>query len=287
LIVAGRYRGEGATRITLTGEVNGERQRFVYEGNFRAAGGNDFIPRLWATRKIGHLLTQIRLHGEQREWVDAVVELSVRYGIITPYTSFLIEEDDILTARGQEEAAERYAALPTAPAIGAPAAEKAELEADLRGAESAGSGMMPEGAAQVVRMIGSKTFILQNGVWTDTAFDPSQMSTTQVGFSSEGYFDLLAARPEWGTYLALGERVIFVAEGKAYEVVEGEAGPVQVPPTSTPEPGQPTAEPTRPGQPTPTPVAGGETPPGGLCTGAAVMGVIALAAAALWQRMRG
>jgi len=293
LILAGRYRGEGATRITLTGEVNGERQRFVYEGNFRAAGGNDFIPRLWATRKIGHLLTQIRLHGEQREWVDAVVELSVRYGIITPYTSFLIEEDDILTARGQEEAAERYAALPTAPAIGAPAAEKAELEADLRGAESAGSGMMPEAAAQVVRMIGSKTFFLQDGVWTDTAFDPSQMSTTQVGFGSEDYFDLLAARPEWGTYLALGERVIFIAEGKAYEVIEGEAGPVEMPPAQTAVPSPTpdvrlvTVEPTRPGQPTATPVAGGGTPPGGLCTGAAVMGVIALAAAALWQRMRG
>ncbi|HID89999.1 MAG TPA: VWA domain-containing protein, partial [Anaerolineae bacterium] len=79
LILVGRYREGGATRIVLTGEVNGERREFVYEGTFRAEGGDDFIPRLWATRKIGHLLTQIRLHGERKEWVDAIVELSVRY----------------------------------------------------------------------------------------------------------------------------------------------------------------------------------------------------------------
>ena len=71
-----------------------------YEGQSltTAAGGpNDFLPRLWATRKIGYLLTQIRLHGENPESVQAIVDLSVRYGIVTPYTSYLITEDDILT----------------------------------------------------------------------------------------------------------------------------------------------------------------------------------------------
>jgi len=303
LILVGRYRlpsprvgggaggGGSATRITLTGEVNGERREFVYEGTFRAEGGDDFIPRLWATRKIGHLLTQIRLHGERREWVDAIVELSVRYGIITPYTSFLIEEEDILTREGQDAAAEKFLAMPTAPAVGAPAVEMADEEANLRGAESTGGGMMPHEVAQVVRLVGSKTFVLQDGVWTDTAFDPSRMTTVQVGFGSDGYFDLLAARPEWGAYFALGERVIFVTEGTAYEVVEGEAGPVQVPPTYTPEPERPTAEPARPGQPTPTPVASSGTTTtgsgGDFCTGAMVIGVIALAVVALWQRMQG
>ena len=216
--------------------------------------------------------------------MDAIVELSVRYGIITPYTSFLIEEDDILTEAGRDEAAEQYLALPTAPAVGAPAVEKAAEEGEMQRAESAGGWGMPHEAAQVVRLVGSKTFILQDTVWTDTTFDPSRMSTEPVGFGSDAYFDLLAARPEWGDYLALGRCVIFVAEGTAYEVVEGEAGPVQVPPTRTPEPGQP-------GRSTPTPVVSGETTAtesgGGLCAGATVMGIVALAVAALWQRMQG
>ena len=313
LILVGRYRDSGATRITLTGEVNGERREFVYEGTFRPAGGEDFIPRLWATRKIGHLLTQIRLHGERREWVDAIIELSVRYGIITPYTSFLIEEEDVLTDAGRDEAAERFMAMPTASAVGAPAAEMADEQAQMRGAESVGGGAMPEEAAQVVRLVGSKTFVLQDGVWTDTTFDPSRMTTVQVGFGSEAYFDLLTARPEWGAYFALGERVIFVAEGTAYEVVEGEGGPVEIPPkrtpifigppipvatptstlrprpaptpTGTPEPGPASIKPTPTGEnPTPTPAPGGKSD--GICTGAVVMGIVALTAAALWQRVR-
>ena len=44
---------------------------------------------------IGYLLNQIRLHGENRETIDEVVNLSIRYGIITPYTTFLVEEPEI------------------------------------------------------------------------------------------------------------------------------------------------------------------------------------------------
>ncbi len=320
LILTGRYRDSGATRVTLSGKVNGERREFVYEGNFRGRGGDDFIPRLWATRKIGYLLTQIRLHGERREWVDAIVTLSVRYGIITPYTSFLIDEDDILTAEGREEAVERMVApAPLAPgvmatatpaAFGAPAAEAADDQAEMREAESVGGGgwEMPAKAEPIVQSVGSKTFILQDGVWTDTAFDPSQMSAAPVGFGSDGYFDLLAARPEWGAYFALGERVIFVAEGDVYEVVAGDVGPVAIPPTLTPEPDQPEAGPTstpEPGQPEADPTFTPEavqsaaepepaqpsqpeaTPGTGVCTGATVMGIVALAAALLWQRKWG
>ena len=305
LILVGRYRGSGATRITLTGQVNSERRTFIYEGNFRSQGGDDFIPRLWATRKLGHLLTQIRLRGERREWVDAIVALSIRYGIITPYTSFLIDDEDILsteilTEDGQAEAAEKLLALPTPAPSGAPAVEMAEEEAQLRDAESAGEGTLPEAANQVMKAAGSKTFVLQDGIWTDTSFDPSQMSTTQVGFGSGSYFDLLAARPEWGQFLALGDRVIFIAEGTAYEIVAGDAGPVQLPPSPTPEvtvpPDEATPPPgataTQPSAPdataTPPPPTGAASPSldRGICTGSVIMGICSLLAAALWQKMR-
>ena len=244
LIVAGRYRGDGPALITLTGEVDGERREFEYEGNFHSQGGDDFIPRLWATRKIGHTLTQIRLHGEREEWVDAVIDLSVRYGIITPYTSFLIEEDDILTQSGRDDAAEEYMERPAEAQSGEAAVEKADDEAQLRGAESAGAPSLPEGAAQTVQIVGRKAFVLQRGVWTDTAFDPSRMETIKVGFGSDTYFDLLAARPEWGKYLSLGPRVVFLTEGTAYEVVEDGGGPVELPAERTPEI-EPTAQPVQ------------------------------------------
>src|SRR5690606_23776918 len=97
LTIVGRFRdsSEGAT-IVIRGEVNGEEQEFRYESlTFRdRAGGEPFIARLWATRRIADLMNTIRLNGENQELIDSIVSLSVRYGIITPYTSFLIEEDD-------------------------------------------------------------------------------------------------------------------------------------------------------------------------------------------------
>ncbi|HDQ71109.1 MAG TPA: VWA domain-containing protein, partial [Chloroflexi bacterium] len=298
LILAGRYRDGGPAKITLSGRVDGERREFVHEGAFRASGGDDFIPRLWATRKIGHLLTQIRLHGERREWVDAIVDLSVRYGIITPYTSFLIEEDDILTARGREEAAERFMAMPTAAAYGAPAAEAADGQSKMREAEAAAplpsAGGANEGSASAVpvRHVGSKTFKRQDGVWIDTRFDPSRMTTVEIGFGSANYFDLLAARPGWGDYFALGERVIFVAENVAYEVVAGEVDPAPLPPadpTVAPEPtpgtggATPISEATSISGAAPTDSGGGTTPETGApCAGATALGIISLAAVALW-----
>ena len=293
LILTGRYRlpssaqgSDLATLITLTGQVNGEEQEFVYEGVFASSAGDDFIPRLWATRKIGYLLTQIRLHGENEEWVDAIVDLSVRYGIITPYTSFLIQEEDILTSTGREEAAEEYMAQPTAPVVGAPAAEKAEAEASMRGADSAAPpGEWEEDAKtgevlQTVQHVGQKTFLLRDGVWTDTTFDPEMMTTQQVGFGTETYFKLLTARPAWGRYLALGDRVIFVAEDVAYEVVEEEEGAesVEIPTAATDEPDKPTQSPATAEPTSDENAAGGSLCPGSIGLGVAVLGL------AVWRR---
>ena len=95
LLVFGRYKGHGPTAITLTGEVNGDRSRYVYEGTFhQAEKGHEFVERLWATRKIGYLLDEIRLRGETDELRDEAILLSRQYGIVTPYTSFLIVEDE-------------------------------------------------------------------------------------------------------------------------------------------------------------------------------------------------
>jgi len=102
LIVMGRYRNDGHSALTLTGLVGKDTRRFVYEGVFPKAGKqNEFIPRLWATRKIGFLLDQIRQGGERKELTDEVIQLSKRYGIVTPYTSYLVTEDSPVVAQNQ------------------------------------------------------------------------------------------------------------------------------------------------------------------------------------------
>ncbi len=95
LSIFGRYKDEGHVAIHLTGEVNGAPREFVYETTFPASNAdNTFISRLWATRRVGYLLDEIRLHGENGELKDEVVALSKEFGIMTPYTSYLVLEND-------------------------------------------------------------------------------------------------------------------------------------------------------------------------------------------------
>jgi Ca-activated chloride channel family protein len=96
LVLVGRYSGKAAGKLSLEGTVNGVPQKFAYDVQFpEAAGEHEFIPRLWATRRIGYLLDEIRLRGESAEVRDEVTELARKYGIVTPYTAYLIHEDEV------------------------------------------------------------------------------------------------------------------------------------------------------------------------------------------------
>ena len=234
LIITGRYRDGGATTVTLRGTIDGQQQTYRYDVRFpENAGGAVFVPRLWATRQIGALLNTIRLHGENPELVDSIVRLSIRYGIITPYTSFLITEDDIFTERGVEQAqtmfeaeADAAAAMPS----GQFAVDAAESAAGLSRADapipmptankaSVDGGEMPAGAGeQIIRYVGDRTFVWRDGMWIDTLYDADTMTPVEVAFLSDEYFDLLALDPAVGEFLALGEQVLFVWDGTAYRV---------------------------------------------------------------------
>jgi Ca-activated chloride channel homolog len=93
----GRYRNPNDlsnVRLRLSGRSNRETRNFAYE-NLRFpfnSEENDFLPRLWATRRVGWLMEQISSNGESRELRDEVVDLGTRYGIVTPYTSYLALE---------------------------------------------------------------------------------------------------------------------------------------------------------------------------------------------------
>ena len=233
LVVAGRYREGGATTITLTGTANGREQTYTFHDQaFRDEGGEAFIPRLWATRAIGHLMQQIRLNGENPELVQSIVNLSTRYGVITPYTSFLIEEDDILNQTAGmpaiEEAAGEMLAAP-ASVSGQEAVDRAAVEGALAAAEAPlpmATMAVTDASGQVVaqaplQIAGGRTFFLREGVWIDSAYDPAVEPQT-VTFASEAYFELLDNRPELGQALALGDELILMVDGQAYRItVEG------------------------------------------------------------------
>jgi len=95
LVLVGRYSGSGDSAVTIKGTVNGKARKFTYEAKFgENSSDNEFIPRLWATRRVGYLLDEIRLHGENAELRDEVTDLARKYNIVTPFTAFLIAEDE-------------------------------------------------------------------------------------------------------------------------------------------------------------------------------------------------
>lgn len=95
LVVVGRYTGSGPAALRLTGMVGKESKEFSYDLTFadRTDDAKDFVEPIWARRKVGYLLDEIRANGEHKELVDEVVKLAKRYGITTPYTSWLIVPD--------------------------------------------------------------------------------------------------------------------------------------------------------------------------------------------------
>jgi Ca-activated chloride channel family protein len=80
--------------------VGGEKKEFIYELTFpektQSDTGKDFVEPLWARRKVGFILDQIRVNGEKKELIDEVVALAKRYGIATPYTSHLVVPDGVM-----------------------------------------------------------------------------------------------------------------------------------------------------------------------------------------------
>ena len=224
LAIVGRYRDGGSATIRVSGEVNGNSVSYTYTNlRFRTAGGDEFLPRLWATRKIGDLLREIRIFGPNQELIEEVIMISTRYGVVTPYTSFLVTEPVPLTREDLRRAAA------TQLSSGAFDRERSGEEAVTYSAaaqafsDAAAPSPISAEASETVRVTGSRAFTLIDGVWVDTTFDPSGPEPLRVAYLSDVYLALAASRPEVASALSIAQHVIVVIDGTAYEVVSADA----------------------------------------------------------------
>ena len=213
LVLVGRYEGRGPVSVTLTGKSGKEEKRFVLEGGALASGDRyGFLPRLWATRRVGYLLEEIRLGGANHELVDEVRRLGLRYGIVTPYTSFLVTEREQLALDAAAPAARE--ALASGRVMGAGAVKAAKATQAFK---------LGDRAAQVVseRILykDDRTFYLKDGIWTDSAYAEGA-PVTEVAFNSDAYYRLIADKPGLAKYLSAGTKLVVVFEGTAYRIVD-------------------------------------------------------------------
>ncbi len=140
IVWVGRYRQSGRTTLRVSGKVSGESRSFEFPAELADSDrgrGHDFVERIWAVRRIGHLIDQIDLDGQNRELVDELVSLSKKYGIMTPYTSFLADETVRLheARRNVEHARESLGRL--SELSGAFGVAQRELKSDFMNAQRA------------------------------------------------------------------------------------------------------------------------------------------------------
>ncbi len=232
LVVFGRYRGEASGSVEITGRRNGRQERILIRSKFpRSEPGNDFIPRLWASRQIGHLTRQIRLEGASSALVSQVRDLGLRYGILTEYTSYLVQEPDAL-ARGGGPLIPREDRLLQAPVpaaqTGTQAFERASTSSKLSEANSlaAADGAADErltslepaaNSAGRTRRVSGRLFILQGAVWTDVGH-ADRISVTEIAAYSQAYFDLVRQLPEVAPYLSVGDTVVIAGRRESIRI---------------------------------------------------------------------
>jgi Ca-activated chloride channel family protein len=113
-VLVGRYQKSGTAKATLTGSVRGENKSFTFPAAFTDRSpdeSNGFIEKLWATRRVGEIIDELDLRGSNQELINELVQLSLKHGILTPYTSFLADENvSIRDRKAQNDLTEREAA---------------------------------------------------------------------------------------------------------------------------------------------------------------------------------
>jgi Ca-activated chloride channel family protein len=223
LVLFGRFEGAGQSQVTLVGERLGDELGFSTEAIFpEAADANGYIPRLWASRKLGHLEQQLWTEGASESLTNEIRALALRHGLPSRYTSYLVQEAERVADGG------RVSHPVTAPTTGAGAVAAAQAARRMRSmasaddleraeAEMMAEALVTTSPSEPRDALGARVFELREGVWTDLAHDASSR-TVSVRTYSAAWFDLLGVLPELGAVLRKHENVVIAGAGLSLEV---------------------------------------------------------------------
>jgi Ca-activated chloride channel family protein len=193
---------------------------------------NDFLPRLWASRRVGWLIEQIRANGETRELRDEITELGTRYGIVTPYTSYLATDGTYRQADAVDLLSRAIVNAPAAKAMreqnGALAVQQSVQQNAMQANVSVYADRKKDAEQQVLvqnsvtsQFVGNKNFQNQNNVWVDAEVqDTRRLPEVKIKFGSDEYYSLVNTERGLAQYLALGQQVVVVWKNKVYRIIE-------------------------------------------------------------------
>lgn len=232
LVVLARYEGSGTATVVVRGRANGRDVHWSSTRNFpREERENAFVPRLWATQRIGWLAAEKRRNGGSPEIDDEIRRLGERFGIPTEFTSYLVLEPGMVadvSGRGvQGGFARRSSGSANAPAPAAPAQqfEAARSASEQRAARSVAAADMAAitvtsgaGGTAALQRAGNRLFRQDGSRWIDTRMKDG-LQVYKVKAYSASYFALLERLPELREAFALGDQVLVAGTAVAVEVV--------------------------------------------------------------------
>ncbi len=233
IVITGRFQGNGRSHAVITGKAGNN--DVTYEFPITFSGGSikdEYIALLWANRRIGYLLQQMRLHGRSDELLTEVVELSKKYGIITEYTSFLVTGDE-------HRRHDRFWNMPV-PEVSKKLRESMDFMADEQVGRSAVSQSqnlqsqrdlvlsIPEGEVNIggeikkfnnIVQVGAQAFFQSGSNWIQGDLENDNYDIEIKRFSN-AYFQLLEKDPSLGRYLALGDEVRLKIGGQVVQIAD-------------------------------------------------------------------
>ena len=228
-LLTGRYREAGALRVEVSGNTANGRETFVYELTLPERDlAEAAVAQLWAQRRVADLLTELRIEGPRESLVEEIVAIATRFGIVTPYTSYLAEEP-VLSLGSGEQAVRSVTEAAGAPTSGEAAVAGADSLESLRDGDFAAGG-------ERIRVLAAHSYILVDGTWIESAYDGTA-DAPEVAVGSAAFAELLAAQPELAGAAALGERVLVNSKDGWVTLVwpDAEAGGEVVVPDVRPE----------------------------------------------------
>jgi Ca-activated chloride channel family protein len=239
LVLLARYEGSGTANVVVTGRSGNREVRWSTERVFpREESENAFVPRLWATQRIGWLTSEKRRNGANAEINEEIRSLGERFGIPTEFTSYLVKEPGMNVAVRQRMDIPALRAVgasggTTGASSGTPAPQAVQFEAaksaaEQRAAKSVAAADMSSGmndsmgSLQLVKRAGAKMFSKDGERWTDTR-TTQDLRVYKVKAYSRSYFALLQKLPELRESFAIGDRVLVSGKSVAIEVVDDAA----------------------------------------------------------------
>lgn len=228
IVVYGRFLNKGEANVHLHGSRGATKVNHTFAAEFSPRKDQyPFIAKLWAGRRIGHLLDAMRTAGETAEVKEEVIRLSKRYGIMTPYTSFLAAPEEVRIAQGMNAPVIRsqrdfpntryHRADPVSTPIQMDqATTQRSIEASKLKSDPSIFHATPTFPADrredADANVSGRRFSNLDGVWTDWNAANPQMpvsDTLVIKPYSEAFFKL-ATNKEIAAILALGGRVTFL-----------------------------------------------------------------------------